>query len=111
MAKPNPLLKSPPYEVEQALKVLGANLRTARLARGLTLQDIGNKIGAGVRAVADAEKGKPSTAVGVYVALLWALGLIDQLGDVAAPGKDVEGLALRETRRRGGRRETLDNDF
>jgi hypothetical protein len=31
MAARNPLLAAPPYEVEQALKTLGANIRTARL--------------------------------------------------------------------------------
>ena len=58
MARKNKLLETPPYAVEQALKHLGANLRTARLRRNLTIQDVAEKIGTGPRAVGDAEKGK-----------------------------------------------------
>lgn len=111
MAAKNSLTTTPPYPVEDAIKTLGANLRTARLRRGLTMQEIGEKIGAGTRAVADAEKGKPSTAIAVYVGLLWALDLIEQMQDVAAPENDKEGLALSMSRQRARRREELDNDF
>ena len=44
-------------------------LRTARLRRNLTIQDVADKIGTGPRAVADTEKGKSSTGIVVYVAL------------------------------------------
>lgn len=111
MAARNPLIAAPPYAVEHTLKTLGANLRTARLRRGLTIEEIGQRTGVGRRAVMDAEKGKPSTAIAVYVGLLWALDLIGQLDDVAAPGKDEEGLALSVSRSRARRKETLDNDF
>ena len=94
-----------------AFKTLGENLRTARLRRELTIQEIAQRIGTGPRAVADAEKGKPTTAIAIYVGLLWALGLIEHLGDVAAPGKDEEGLALSFSRKRARSKETLDNDF
>ncbi|MCU7936191.1 MAG: helix-turn-helix domain-containing protein [Candidatus Thiodiazotropha sp. (ex Dulcina madagascariensis)] len=59
----------------QALKRLGANLRTARLRRNLTIKEIADKIGTGPRAVMDAEKGRPSTGIVVYTALLWAYDL------------------------------------
>lgn len=75
----NKLLTAPPYAVEQTLKRFGANLRTARLRRNLTREGMGQKIGTGLRAIADAEKGKPSTAIAVYAAMLWALDLLNQL--------------------------------
>ena len=50
MAARNSLLQAPPYAVEQALKKLGADLRTARLRRNLTVEEVAQKIGAGVRA-------------------------------------------------------------
>lgn len=111
MSAKNSLSTTPPYSVEAAIKALGANLRTARLRRGLTIQEIGEKIGAGPRAVADAEKGKPSTGIAVYIGLLWALDLIDQIHDVASPENDKEGLALSMSRQRARRKEGLDNDF
>jgi transcriptional regulator with XRE-family HTH domain len=113
MAARNKLLTAPPYAVDQTLKRLGANLRTARLRRNLTIEDMAEKIGTGERAVADAEKGKPSTGIAVYVALLWALDLLDQMGGVAAPEKDDEGQTLALSRERARARPKMgpDNDF
>lgn len=113
MTARNKLLTAPPYPVEQTLKRLGADLRTARLRRNLTMDDMAEKIGTGVRAVADAEKGKPSTGIAVYAAMLWALDLLDQMADVAAPEKDEQGqiLALSRERARARPKTGLDNDF
>lgn len=109
----NALLAAPPYAVEQALQRLGASLRTARLRRGLTVQEVADKIGAGVRAVADAEHGKPSTAVAVYLALLWVFDLLDDVDALADPGRDTEGLALALSREKTRARKSrdLDNEF
>lgn len=113
MSARNPLLAAPPYAVEQTLKTLGENLRTARLRRKLTMADLAGKIGAGERVIADAEKGKPSTGIAIYAAMLWALGLIDQLTEVGAPERDAEGQALALAREgtRARRKTGLSNDF
>ena len=113
MTARNKLLTAPPYAVEQSLKRFGADLRTARLRRNLTIDDMARKIGTGTRAVADAEKGKPSTGIAVYAGLLWALDLLDQLNDVAAPEKDDEGqtLALSREPTRARSKTGLNNDF
>lgn len=113
MAKLNPLFSNPPFEVEKALQELGANLRTARLRRRLTIADVASKIGTGRRAVADAEKGKPSTGAVVYVALLWTYGLLEDFRLLADPGRDQEGLTLArlQERRRVRYEQGPDNDF
>jgi transcriptional regulator with XRE-family HTH domain len=113
MARKNVLTTSPPYPVEQALNRLGANLRTARLRRNLTIEDAAEKIGTGRRAVIEAEKGKPSTSAAVYAALLWIYDLLGPLNDLADPAKDEEGLALSHPRERARAREEeeLDSDF
>jgi transcriptional regulator with XRE-family HTH domain len=113
MTARNKLLSAPPYPVEQSLKRLGANLRTARLRRNLTIEELAAKIGTGVRAVADAEHGKPSTGIAVYAALLWALDLLGPLADLAAPERDEEGQTLARMRERARARPDrgLDNDF
>lgn len=113
MTKKNPLLANPPYVVEQTLARLGTNLRTARVRRKLTIEEMAAKIGTGPRAVSDAEKGKPSTGIAVYMALLWALGLLDQMENVADPAKDKEGqtLALSRERTRARQSGDIDNDF
>lgn len=113
MAKKNTLTEAPPYAVEQAIKRLGANLRTARLRRNLTIEKVADKIGTGPRAVSDAEQGKITTGIAVYAALLWAYDLLDPVEFLADPSTDEEGLALsmRRDRARAGKAEELDSDF
>jgi DNA-binding XRE family transcriptional regulator len=113
MTARNQLLATPPYQVEAALKKLGGDLRTARLRRNLTIDEAAQKIGTGRFTVADAEKGKPSTSVAVYAALLWAYGLVDRLADLADPNEDEEGaqLALAREPARARHRQKLSNDF
>lgn len=113
MAARNKLQAAPPYPVEQALKGLGLNLRTARLRRNLTIDDAAARIGTGSRAVMDAEKGKASTGIVVYAALLWLYDLLAPFEDLADSSHDREGLARELARgrvraRKGG---GLDSDF
>lgn len=115
MVAKNQLTQAPPFPVEQAIKRLGANLRTARLRRNLTIEAVAEKIGTGPRAVSDAEKGKPSTGVVVYTALLWAYDLLGPMADLADPARDEEGLAFERSsgriRARARATEELDSDF
>ena len=106
-------MAAPPYQVDQTLKTLGANLRTARLRRNLSIEDVAAKIGVGRHVVGDAEKGKPSTGIAIYAGLLWAFGLVEQLAQVADPGTDEEGSLLAKGRERLHARtpKVLDNDF
>jgi transcriptional regulator with XRE-family HTH domain len=113
MVATNTLLTTPPYAVEQALKHLGANLRTARIRRRLTIAQVAQRIGTGVRAISDAEKGKPSTSIAVYVALLWVFDLLSEVETLADPARDKVGLALvfSQTATRARHKKGLDNDF
>lgn len=111
--KKTPLLSSPPYPVEAALRRLGSNLRAARLARNLKLDQVAEKIGTGRRAVADAEKGRPGTAAAVYLALLWTYDLMGPVSQLADPPGDAVGLAsiARRQRARTSSSHDFDNDF
>jgi transcriptional regulator with XRE-family HTH domain len=113
MAARNQLLEAPPHPVEQAIRRLGINLRTARIRRNYTIEEVSQKIGAGTRAVRDAEKGKVSTAIGVYAALLWAYDLLAPLNELADPARDEQGLILASSKERTRARKGpgLDNDF
>lgn len=113
MTAKNTLIQAPPYPVERAIKRMGTNLRTARLRRNLTIEEVGEKIGTGPRAVSDAEKGKISTSIAVYTALLWVYDLLSPLEKLADPALDVEGLnmSLSKERARSRVSEGLDNEF
>jgi transcriptional regulator with XRE-family HTH domain len=77
--------------LRQALTHLGEKLRTARIRRNFTIDEVAQKIGTGRRAVMDAERGKPSSGVGVYVALLWVYDLLSQLScSIGAPARSID---------------------
>jgi transcriptional regulator with XRE-family HTH domain len=113
MPAQNARLAAPPVQVEAALKKLGADLRTARVRRRLTLNEVADKLGLTSQVIRRAERGNPTTAVSVYVALMWTLGFDNRFAELADPATDLEGLELlrardpRNARRPGG----LDNDF
>ena len=109
----NALTTTPPYPVEQTIRQIGANLRTARLRRNLSIEQVAEKIGAGTRAIRSAEQGMIATGVGVYIALLWAYDLLESATELADPGKDDTGLSYlaEKERHRARNRNTLDNDF
>jgi transcriptional regulator with XRE-family HTH domain len=113
MTARNRLIEAPPYPVEQALTRLGQRLRTARVRRNLTIQEVAEKIGTGPRAIMDAEKGKASTGIGVFVALLWVYDLLSPFNEVANPTQDEQGLTLAAAQEKTRARKSagLDNDF
>jgi hypothetical protein len=61
----------------------------------------------------DAEKGKASTGIVVYAALLWLYDLLAPFGALADPSKDQEGLARDAAKGRLRARNSggLDSDF
>ncbi len=113
MVAKNKLVTATPYAVEHAIKEVGNNLRTARLRRKQTIEEVAEKIGAGPRAVRAAESGKPSTGIAVYAALLWTYGLLSPFQELANPQQDEQGLALTGVGKnaRARRSRGLDNDF
>jgi transcriptional regulator with XRE-family HTH domain len=113
MPQKNLLAEAPPYAVENAIRTLGINLKTARLRRNMTVAQAAARIGVGVRAVSAAESGKPTTAVVVYYSLLWLYGLLPPAEDLADPDFDTEGKRLASLRdpKRAGARKGMDNDF
>jgi transcriptional regulator with XRE-family HTH domain len=109
----NKLFAAQPYPVESAVKHLGANLRRARIRRRITIPQAAEKIGTGVRAVMDAEKGNAFTGMAVYASLLWLYDLLPAFEDLANPLKDKHGIALadRNEPERARHSRGLDNDF
>jgi transcriptional regulator with XRE-family HTH domain len=114
MPRNNRLSESPPFAVEDVLSRLGTRLKTARLRRRFTIEQVAERIGTGVRAVRQAEGGKPTTAAVVYFSLLWLYDLLDSVDGVANPLQDTEGLrlaSLSEPERGRAQRRVIDNDF
>lgn len=113
MPRQSKIAESPPAAVREALERLGRDLRTARLRRKLTQNDMAQRIGVSRFVVADIERGKPTTGVAAYLGALWVLGLLGQMNDVADPAHDEEGQTLERARspRTARGRRTLSDDF
>ncbi|HEU4560482.1 MAG TPA: helix-turn-helix transcriptional regulator [Longimicrobium sp.] len=105
--------RAPAAAVEEAVARLGANIATARLRRRMTQGELAERAGITRPTLVAVEQGKLGTGVGAYVAVLWVLGLHEQVADVAAPERDPEGIALEAARlpERARRPTDLDDDF
>ncbi len=93
---------------------LGKRLRLARLRRNWIAALLAEKAGVSRTTLAAMEAGKAGTAIGIYLAVLWALGLEKTLDAVADPDTDTHGKALEAMRRprRGGKPAAQDDyDF
>jgi len=103
----------PPEAVEDILRRLGRDLRTARLRRRLRIQDIADRLGTSRFTVANVEKGKPGSSAAAYFGVLWALGLLDDANRLADPDRDEEGRILESARlpTQAPRRRRLHGDF
>lgn len=101
-----------PAAAEDVLSRLGRNIADARLRRRWRQTDLAEKAGITRRTVIAIEHGRPGTGIGAYLAALWALGLHDDVAQLAAPERDVEGTTL-EAARLGTRIRpaALDDDF
>lgn len=113
MTRVSKIAESPPHAVAQALLQLGRNIKTARLRRRLTRENLAEKIGISRYVMADIERGKATTAIAAYLGALWALGLLRQMEDLADPDRDLEGKTLESARRpsTAPKRKAHDDDF
>ncbi len=113
MPRVSKISKSPPAAVEDILNRLGRNIRTARLRRKLSMEELAERVGISRYGLADLEKGKPTTAIAAYLGALWVLGLIRDMREVADPDRDEEGKILERARspKTAPKRKTIDDDF
>lgn len=84
----------PPLAVRRALRKLGGDLRDARKRRGLTAEIVAERAFTSRPTLQRIEAGDDGVGIGIYAAVLNALGLLDQLGDLADPARDRVGQQL-----------------
>lgn len=88
-----PLPLSP--ETAEALVALGREVRDARLARKLRLDDLAKRAGISVATLKRLEKGDPRLAIGRFLEVLTALSPSLLADVVGAVREDATGDALR----------------
>ncbi len=82
----------------RAMRKLGSDIRDARRRRRIPVAIMAERVSISRMTLNKAERGDPGVAMGTYASILFALGMIDRLADVADPRHDSVGLALEEER-------------
>jgi len=89
-----PTIHYPSPAVRKVLRRLGANIREARVRRKLPMSVVAERAGTSRPTLSRLEKGEPSVSIGIYAAVLQALGLLDDLAGLADPARDSVGQQL-----------------
>lgn len=85
-----------PTPVKKILKLLGADMRAARIRRRITMEMMAERAFVSRTTIAKLERGAASVSMGVYATVLFILGLSDRLKDLASITHDELGQALSE---------------
>jgi transcriptional regulator with XRE-family HTH domain len=84
----------PSAAARRALRQLGSDLRDARRRRRLPMAVLADRAFTSRSTLQRVEAGDPAVGMGIYAAVLHALGLLEGLGRLADPSEDSVGLAL-----------------
>jgi len=104
-----------PLPVARALRKLGHDIRDARLRRRIPSAVVAERASISRTTLSKLEAGDPGVALGTTATVLFVLGLVEQINDLADIKNDERGLALAEeqlpkrirTRKRRGPAESV----
>ena len=85
-----------PIPVARALRKLGHDIRDARRRRRIPVAILAQRASISRTTLNKVEKGESGVSLGAYAGILFALGMIDRLADVADPRHDAIGRELEE---------------
>jgi transcriptional regulator with XRE-family HTH domain len=87
-----------PLAVERALRKFGEDIKDARRRRRIPTSIMAERAMISRSTLARAEKGSPEVSIGIYVTILFILGLEQKIADLADIRADEVGLDLEEER-------------
>lgn len=87
-----------PLAAIKALKKLGADIKDARRRRRIPMEIMAQRAMIGRSTLIRVEKGAPEVSMGIYVTILFLLGLEERIADLADIRSDDVGLDLDEER-------------
>ena len=85
-----------PLPVKRALRKLGTDISIARRRRKITTTLMAQRAFIDRRSLARVEKGDPGVSMAIYATVLFVLGMIDRLADLASPANDSVGQMLAD---------------
>lgn len=91
-----------PRKLEEKMRIVGEQIKLARLRRDLSVAQVAERATCSPLTVARIEKGTPTVAIGIYLRVLYALQLDDDILLIAkddALGRQLQDLALTNRQR------------
>lgn len=91
-----------PRKLEQRMKIVGEQIKLARLRRDLSIAQIAERATCSPLTVSRIEKGVPTVAIGIYLRVLYALQLDEDILLIAKEdrlGKSLQDLNLKNRER------------
>jgi len=82
----------------KALESLGADIKTARLKRQISIKSFAERIGMSESTVIRLEKGHEGVSIGTLAMACLVLGELDRISNFLEPGSDDTGLLLDRER-------------
>ncbi|HVV85597.1 MAG TPA: helix-turn-helix domain-containing protein [Kofleriaceae bacterium] len=83
-----------PPEVRTALAKLGADLSLARRRRRISVQAMAERTFTSRATIARVERGDPRVSMAIYASVLFVVGMIENLLDIAEPSLDEQAGEL-----------------
>ena len=87
-------ISNTPLPAKRALKRLGQDLRDARKRRRIPMWLAAERAAISRATLSKIEKGDEGVSLGAYAKILFVLGMIQRLAELAAPKFDELGLGL-----------------
>lgn len=91
-----------PRKLEQKMQIVGEQIRLARLRRNLSVAQVAERATCSPLTVARIEKGTPTVAIGIYLRVLYALQLDEDILWLAKEdklGKTLQDLNMKARER------------
>mgnify|MGYP004580437055 FL=1 len=91
-----------PRKLEDKMRIVGEQIKLARLRRNLSMAQVAERATCSPLTVARIEKGTPTVAIGIYLRVLYALQLDDDILMIAKQdelGRRLQDLALTSRKR------------
>jgi transcriptional regulator with XRE-family HTH domain len=98
MTKLAPANSPMPIPVRRALRKLGQDIRDARLRRRIPTEILAERASISRTTLYKIENGDVNVAMGSYATILFALGMIDRINNLADADQDSLGRQLDEQR-------------
>lgn len=87
-----------PIPVQKAVRKLGQDIRDARLRRRIPTEILAQRASISRMTLYNVEQGDVNVSMSTYATILFVLGMIDRLSNLADAGEDTLGRQLEEER-------------